>query len=161
MQNKLQLEFEHWYLNFTAMIIGIIQFKYCKKKHPANDRQAKPEHELRKLKITASYREVTPPPPLFYHKLFDNLISEAVKCHMMRQISAPAVRGRNKIWKLDTGVSSGENLWKKLSFASNAKKRIVILTFQNIINWKRSIDLWHDRDFGLRDATSAPLECVT
>ena len=30
-QNKLQLEFEHWYLNFTAMIIGIIQFKYCKK----------------------------------------------------------------------------------------------------------------------------------
>ena len=30
-QNKLQLEFEHWYLNFTAMIIGILQFKYCKK----------------------------------------------------------------------------------------------------------------------------------
>lgn len=116
----------------------------------ANDRQTKPEHELRKLKITASYREVTP--PLFYHKLFDNLISEAVKCHMMRQISAPGV---------DTGVSSGENLWKKLSFASNAKKRIVILTFQTIINWKRSIDLSHDRDFGLRDVTSALLECVT
>ena len=100
-------------------------------------------------------------PPLFYHKLFDNLISEAVKCHMMRQISAPAVRGRKKIWKLDMGESNGENLWKKLSFASNAKKRIVILTFQNIINWKRSIDLWHDRGFGLRDVTSAPLECVT
>jgi len=71
---------------------------------------------------------------------------------MMRQISAPGVA---------TGVSSGENVWKKLSFASNAKKRIVILTFQKIINWKRSIDLWHDRDFGLGDATSAPLECVT
>ena len=68
-------------------------------------------------------------------------------------IEAPGARGRKKAWKLDKGVSNREDVKKKLFFASNAKKRIVILTFQNIIiNWKRSID-----DFG----RTAPMDCVT
>ena len=49
-------------------------------------------------------------------------------------IEAPGARGRKKAWKMDNEVSNREDVKKKLSFASNAKKRIVILTFQNIIN---------------------------
>ena len=50
---------------------------------------------------------------------------------------------------------------RSFPFASTAKKRIVIFIFQNTINWKRSIDLWHDRAFGLRDVATASLDCVT